>query len=737
MPRLDKRPSVHNLKVETYSTAPAMPSPFQKVFGSLQQSLGRYRATFDTVATPNPISSVSGCGSSQADLTKLNPSKNAAISLLAKAHIQKIKDENDLARAFHANVRLDIEELNDLEEACTPVTPSVEGFFNFDNKRSKLTQQSMDEAHIILANVRMCIEDQVHDLMADYPKDKLTTAFDLSDMKFEVMNNLVKSFEPVKKHRALFDLSLILVASAFEKNGIRVRPTNEAEQKYLRDFQYRVAAQIHTTDKKAVAQVRRIDSEHFIVGAGPGGLIAALKALDDDQTVTLVEKRDSFDRVSVVELNAYASKRVLEIAKVLQEETPDTMINKKPIAAIIETLDKYKHIKTKDLQALLLEAASEMDGFRYLPNVEIDSIDGNAQSAILVNENGSVAQLTFTHVLHADGVGSASNQMLVQDTHVEGFKTQGHFDEEKENAPATNYQYQGGMYMLQAGDKPFFAEGERPSHILRRKLESDSHTKAALRKLAAHGWTLKRLPVVYMYCDSNRKSVWVAGERPEKVNTQQELEQWFQTVALIDKPHAQLSKKEGAVSKEVIDETLSGIDTQLTIASKGQAKELTYHKKELEKVVQRIFKGQEAVRDPKVLEVLVASLKLLTLFEGKTGLSAERLQQHKKDLGRFERKLRKNTLNGAIFENNLYRFSPRDGVKTFGLNGMSFMIGDAVVNPHFHYGHGSSDALADAENAMKAIDMRSEKGEDAAVNFYRAKMDSRINKVTRFYNAPD
>ena len=93
MPRLDKRPSVHNLKVETYSTAPAMPSPFQKVFGSLQQSLGRYRATFDTVATPNPISSVSGCGSSQADLTKLNPSKNAAISLLAKAHIQKIKDK--------------------------------------------------------------------------------------------------------------------------------------------------------------------------------------------------------------------------------------------------------------------------------------------------------------------------------------------------------------------------------------------------------------------------------------------------------------------------------------------------------------------------------------------------------------------------------------------------------------------------------------------------------------------
>ncbi|MEJ2742636.1 MAG: FAD-binding protein, partial [Gammaproteobacteria bacterium] len=280
-----------------------------------------------------------------------------------------------------------------------------------------------------------------------------------------------------------------------------------------------VQAEINRLEKGVEKVVTSHQSSILIVGSGPAGLWAAIQASETGHSVTLLEKRNTFDRTSIVALNPDRIFQLQELATKLQEINPQVRINSKPINDIVTNLRNYKTIKTKDLQSLLahyIETVANANPassapIRVIKGVDIQKINAKSQAAVVMHKkDGSYSIESFRDIIHADGTKSPSHEMLIKNMKENGISTEGLESEKKVRTNETKKRPQAALYMRDKSDKEIKLPGGKISNI---HLNNNKNLKARLKEsLESLGWTSLDLPKFYFFVSADKKRIWAAGK---------------------------------------------------------------------------------------------------------------------------------------------------------------------------------------------------------------------------------
>ncbi|MEJ2680862.1 MAG: FAD-binding protein [Gammaproteobacteria bacterium] len=517
-------------------------------------------------------------------------------------------------------------------------------------------EEAIQSAHVLLKN----IDNHISASISSSYIPTLNSSIDVADL-----NKIYKSCKKTLDQGQDSDLikkfaknqTLLHIKRALIKHRETLSTqTLDAERLKLKSD---VQAEINRLEKGIEKVVTSHQSSILIVGSGPAGLWAAIQASETGHSVTLLEKRNTFDRTSIVALNPDRIFQLQELATKLQEINPQVRINSKPINDIVTNLRNYKTIKTKDLQSLLahyIETVANANPassapIRVIKGVDIQKINAKSQAAVVMHKkDGSYSIESFRDIIHADGTKSPSHEMLIKNMKENGISTEGLESEKKVRTNETKKRPQAALYMRDKSDKEIKLPGGKISNI---HLNNNKNLKARLKEsLESLGWTSLDLPKFYFFVSADKKRIRAAGEVPENIGNKEKEEEKKET-----------GKKERS-NREGIDKHLE---------------ELKRH------------------RD-------------------NSNLSGEDKQALNTEIEKYERKRAKEKMNGAFFDLLAESFSIDQTAKPIGHNGISYIIGDAAVSPNYHYAHGTSDAFTDAEAAIDSIKLIHNDIESLSIN---------------------
>jgi 2-polyprenyl-6-methoxyphenol hydroxylase-like FAD-dependent oxidoreductase len=484
--------------------------------------------------------------------------------------------------------------------------------------------------------------------------------------------------------------------------------------------------QVRPTSKEALSDARKLYfSKHqipaervtstpvAIIGGGPAGLAGAIQLAKEGIPSVIIEARGSVDRVGMMAMTKENTMFLIDCGKVLLAKDPEALVNKTPLKNIMGTLESklvamesdemdQPSVQTKDIQALLLNyIKNELHGTVTVhTQCKPISVNGNAQAFAYKDGGDAVHGVSFTTIIHADGAHSPSSQLLFSETDPKSTdvgslvlnKGVGKHDVGKQ----PNYPHVGAMFMRETNDKPILAPGVQKTVFNPLKGMAEDEMSQRFERILdelqeKHGWTQKRLPIVYLMSDHDSSRVWMAGERPEGVQTQEDLESWFSTLAKIQFPDVTLEQRIGSV-----------------------------------KVHGATVRTRDAL-DTKVAELQSERRHLLS--QENTVENQRQIMELEREIIRFQRKIKKVKIGGATFPMTFKSVHRNEAAFGIGYDGYSIKVGDAMQDPIFFFGHGTNDAMADAIQAANLMSV--ENGCD--VKAYRSYANDRIMKVRDFY----
>ena len=231
-----------------------------------------------------------------------------------------------------------------------------------------------------------------------------------------------------------------------------------------------------------------------IVGMGPGGLIAAIEALNKGHKVVIIENRDHFTRSQRVLLDKN-SKLVL-----------NHLLPRKKYQEIISDHDGQTTVRLDELQNSLYEILEKVNNKSNLTiyrgsQYEVSQIDLNTNKVVVKNKHAvdSTIEVNFSHLVGADGgrhtiSDLVSKELLNQNKNGIEYNPLDHQTRQKAH----------GTIALKLNE----------GNLERKNRKMTFEDIPSLEKL---GWKNPYLPKVYTLFDQSKKHIYLAGEIPDKI----------------------------------------------------------------------------------------------------------------------------------------------------------------------------------------------------------------------------